>query len=49
MKTFKFWRVVNDISNRQKKDSYFSHRPDVNQKSYTKPVDIVKIQVMLYS
>ena len=39
--TSKIWKVINNITNRQNKDSYFPHRLDVNQKSYTKPLDIV--------
>ena len=37
----KTWKVINKITNRQKKDSYFQNRLDVDQKSYTKPTDIV--------
>ena len=35
------WSVTNKFTNRQKKDSHFPHRLDVNQKSYIKPLDIV--------
>ena len=39
--TSKIWKVINNITNRQKKDSRFPHRLDVNEKSYTKLIDIV--------
>ena len=40
--TSKIWKVINNIINRQNiKDSHFPNRLEVNQKSYTKPLDIV--------
>ena len=37
----KAWKVISNITNRQKKYSCFPLRLDVNQKSYTKSIDIV--------
>ena len=39
--TSKIWKVINNNINKQKKESHFPHRLDVDQKSYTKPTDIV--------
>ena len=39
--TSKIWKVINNITSRQKKHSHFPHRLDVNQKSHIKPLDIV--------
>ena len=39
--TTKTWKIINNIINKQKKNSHFPHRLDINQKSYTEPIDIV--------
>ena len=39
--TSKIWNVIKNIINSQKKDSHFPNRLDVDQKSYTKPIDIL--------
>ena len=41
----KAWKVISNITNRQKKYSCFPLRLDVNQKSYTKSIDIVNKQL----
>ena len=39
--TSKIWRIINDITNRKKQENQFPHRLDINENSFTKPVEIV--------
>ena len=41
--------MLNNIISRQKKNSHFPHRLDVDQTSYTKPLDIVNILKIHFS
>ena len=38
----KFWRILNNISNRMKQENQFPHQLDIiNKSSYTNPIEIV--------
>ena len=39
--TSKIWRIINDITNRKKQENQFPHQLDINENSFTKPVEIV--------
>ena len=41
--TSKIWKVINDIkcTNKQKKYNKLTHKLDINEKSFSKPIDIV--------
>ena len=39
--TSKVWRKINNITYRKKQENYFPHQLDVNENSFTKPVEIV--------
>ena len=39
--TSKIWKVINDITNKQKKDNQFPHKLDINKTCFFKPIDIV--------
>ena len=39
--TSKIWKIINNLSNRKTQEEQFPNQLDINENSFTKPIDIV--------